>query len=36
MTHDLLQVDQDSIEDFRDVFRFEETFDAGYRIEIRS
>jgi uncharacterized repeat protein (TIGR04138 family) len=24
---------QDKIEDFRDVFRFEEAFDEGYRIE---
>jgi uncharacterized repeat protein (TIGR04138 family) len=28
--------DEDSIEDFRDVFRFEDAFDAAYRIEIKS
>lgn len=28
--------DEDSIEDFRDVFRFDDAFEAAYRIEIKS
>jgi uncharacterized repeat protein (TIGR04138 family) len=30
------KTDDDSIEDFRDVFDFKTAFDAGYRIEMRS
>lgn len=30
------KTDDDSVEDFRDVYRFDEAFDAGYRIEIKS
>ena len=30
------KTDDDSLEDFRDVFDFKTAFDAGYRIEMRS
>jgi uncharacterized repeat protein (TIGR04138 family) len=30
------KTDDDSVEDFRNVYRFDEAFEAGYRIEIKS